>query len=468
MNAHIWQPSNKDSSNIMRFCRFLHAREGVNLDDFDKLHDFSITNAEKFWRNFWDFAAIKGKCQSCVVQDAEFMGDRRFFPQATLNFAENLMHRTGPETALWFFGEDQVETQTSWYDLHQHVAQMMGYFHAIGIKPSDVVGGVMPNMPQTIIAMLACTGLGAVWTSCSPDFGVEGIIDRFGQTAPKVLIGIDCYYYNGKIHDCRTKLAALSKAIPSVQHVVMVPYDDAGVDALPNTILWDEARKAHAPKAEFQQFPFDHPAFIMYSSGTTGKPKCIIHSGGGVLIKVLCEHILHGDLGPGETLFYFTTCGWMMWNWLAVGLGTGTRLVLYDGAPTYPTLDSLFAIAEKTKITSFGTSAKYIDVLRGAQIKPCAHYDLGAMRLLNSTGSPLVAESFDYIHQAIKPDLAIASMSGGTDILGCFVGGVPTKPLYRGEIQGPILGMDTKVFDGNGKEVRNEKGELVCASPFPS
>jgi acetoacetyl-CoA synthetase len=479
----LWtpDPSRSARTTLTAFSSWLSARTGRPLGDFDALHRFSTRDSAEFWSALWDFADIAGdKGQPPYLVDGDRMPGASFFPDARLNFAENLLRYEGNGDAIVFWGEDKVRRRLAWDALRADVGRVSRAFAAAGVAPGDRVGGMLPNMPESIAGMLGAAAIGAVWSSCSPDFGVQGVLDRFGQIEPKVLVACDGYYYNGKAIDISDKLAQIAAQLPSVREVIVVPYlgREKGVVQGLNTALihsgrraltWDNAVRSlpNAPLT-FERLPFSHPLYVLYSSGTTGMPKCIVHSAGGTLLKHLSEQRLHTDIKPGDRLFYFTTLGWMMWNWLASGLASGATLLLYDGSPFHPSGNVLWDYAQAEKCTHFGTSAKYIDALKKAELAPGRTHDLSAVRVVLSTGSPLAPESFDYVYQSIKPDLHLASISGGTDICGCFVLGVPTRPVWRGEIQGPALGLAVDVVDGDGKPVARGKGELVCTRPFPS
>ncbi len=463
----LWSPSEARvaRSNLRRFTGTINPR----LETYADIHRFSVNEPEAFWSAVWDFCAVKAETRgSRILIDANKMPGARFFPEARLNYAENLLRRTGDGEAIVFRGEDKVRRRMSWRELNGAVARMQRALTAAGIEAGDRVCAVVPNMPETIVAFLACASLGAVWSSCSPDFGERGILDRFGQIAPRLLITCDGYYYAGKTIPLGGKIANVLKQLPSVERTVVISYTGEAA-AIPRGVSFAEFLAPHSDAAvAFAQLPFDHPLHILYSSGTTGIPKCIVHRAGGILLKHLCEHVLNTDVKRGDRLFYFTTCGWMMWNWLVSGLGAGATLLLYDGSPFHPGEQALFDFAAEEKMTIFGTSAKYIDAVKKTGWRPKETHDLGALRAMLSTGSPLAAESFDFVHDAIKTDLHLASISGGTDICGCFVGGNPLSPVWRGEIQGPMLGMAMDVFDDDGRPLRGEKGELVCTRPFPS
>jgi acetoacetyl-CoA synthetase len=479
----LWTPDPARSARtaLTAFSSWLSERTGEPLGDFEAVHRFSTTDSAEFWSALWDFAEIAGdKGQPPYLVDGDRMPGASFFPGARLNFAENLLRCDGKGDAIVFWGEDRVRRRLTWDELRADVGRAGRAFAAAGVGPGDRVAGMLPNMPEGIASMLGAAAIGAVWSSCSPDFGVQGVLDRFGQIEPKVLIACDGYYYNGKAIDISDKLAQIAAQLPSVREVIVVPYlgHEKGVVQGLNTALihsgrraltWDSAVRSLPPAPPtFERLPFSHPLYVLYSSGTTGMPKCIVHSAGGTLLKHLCEQRLHGDVRPGDRLFYFTTLGWMMWNWLASGLASGATLLLYDGSPFHPGGNILWDYAEAERCTHFGTSAKYIDALKKAGLAPARTHDLGSLRTLLSTGSPLAPESFDYVYEAIKQDLHLTSISGGTDICGCFVLGVPTKPVWRGEIQGPALGLAVDVVDEDGKPIARGKGELVCTRPFPS
>ncbi len=399
------------------------------------------------------------------------MPGAKWFPDARLSFAENCLRRRDDGEAMVFIGEQQVVRRLSFKDVYDQVSVTQQLLRDLGVGKGDRVAGYLPNMPETIICMLAVNSLGAVWSSCSPDFGQQGVLDRFGQIEPKVLFCTDGYWYNGKRHDVREKTASIAAELPTLIKTVLLPYgdQDADVGPLQNAVTFADATKDIEPTdVTFEQLPFDDPLYIMFSSGTTGAPKCIIHSQGGTLLKHASEQPLHCDIRKDDRVFFFTTCGWMMWNWLATNIAWGATLLLYDGSPFYPSGEVLFTLADTEKMTLFGTSAKFIDALNKAELRPVDTHDLSSVRMLCSTGSTLVPEGFDYVYDAVKPDVHLVSFSGGTDIMGCFCGGDMTRPVWRGEIQARILGMDVQVYDDEGQPLRGEKGELVCAKPFPS
>ncbi|HRK94736.1 MAG TPA: acetoacetate--CoA ligase [Rhodospirillales bacterium] len=470
----LWQPSPERirNANLMAFIAHVNANFGTRIKQYPDLYAWSVTQPGPFWSALIEFSGLKAESWGeTVLIDADRMPGARFFPDARLNFAENLLRRRDDADALVFWGEDKVKRRLSWGELYDAVSRLAVALEAAGVGPGDRVAGYLPNMPEAVVAMLAAVSLGATWCSCSPDFGVQGVLDRFGQIEPKVLFAVDGYFYAGKTHDVGAKVREILGKLPSVERCVVVPYarpdpDLAGVRG--GVTLDAFVSDAAAGEIRFAQMPFDHPLYIMFSSGTTGVPKCIVHRAGGVLLKQVSEHVLHCDVKRGDRVFYFTTCSWMMWNWLVAALAAEATVLLYDGSPFHPDGNVLFDYAQSEGMTLFGTSAKYIDSVHKAGLRPRETHDLSSVRTMTSTGSPLAPESFDFVYEAINPDLHLASISGGTDIVGCFVLGNPLAPVWRGEIQARALGMAVDVFDADANPVRGEKGELVCTAPFPS
>ncbi|MCL4798976.1 MAG: acetoacetate--CoA ligase [Burkholderiales bacterium] len=470
----LWEPSQDriEHANLTRFARMAVHDWGLKRNTYPAFYEWTVEQPEKFWQSVWKFGAVRASEQGGrVLVDGDRMPGARFFPDARLNFAENLLRLRDDTEAIVFWGEDKVVRRLTHRELYDAVSRLAQALRAAGVGPGDRVGAYLPNMPEAMIGMLATASVGAIWSSCSPDFGVQGVLDRFGQIEPKVLIAADGYWYNGRAMDSLEKVREIAARLPSARRVVVVPYlaDAPDVSSVPNAVtLPDFVADAAPARIDFAQMPFNHPLYILYSSGTTGVPKCIVHGAGGVLLKHLSEHLLHTDVKHGDRLFYFTTCGWMMWNWLASGLACGATLLLYDGSPFVRGGRILFDLADDERMTHFGTSAKYIDKCGKDGLRPVETHRLEHLRTIMSTGSPLVAEGFDYVYRAVKRDVCLSSISGGTDIVGCFVLGNPILPVWRGEIQCRALGLKVEVFGEDGRPVRGEKGELVCARPFPS
>ena len=470
----LWKPSQEriNNTNLKRFMDFINKKHEQNFTEYDTLYRWSIDNISDFWSSMWEFADIKASVPySEVIDDPQKMPGAKWFTGARLNFAENLLRYRDDHVALIFKGEAQASVKMTYAELYKEVAQVARSLKDAGVREGDRMVGFMPNMPQTIIAMLAATGVGATWSSCSPDFGIRGVLDRFGQIQPRILFTADGYYFKGKKIDSLERISDILKQLPSVEKVVVVPYTEANPDIsnVPNAVYYEDFKSSVSDlDLDFAQLPFDHPLYIMYSSGTTGLPKCMVQSAGGVLIQQLKDLILATDLKREDTIFYFTTCGWMMWNWLTTSLFVGATLVLYDGSPFYPDPEVLWEMSQDEKITIFGTSAGYIAALQNANVMPGKKYDLTPLKAMLSTGSPLSVENFEYIYREVKADLLLASITGGSDLNATFAAGNPMDPVYAGEIQCRGLGMKVEAWDEGGRPVVGKQGELVCTRPFPS
>ena len=472
-NPVLWSPSDErvKSSQMCKFIKIINEKNNLNIQNFTDLHTWSIEDKADFWSAIWDFFNVIGsKGMDPYINPINKMPGSKFFPNGKVNYAENMLSGDASGPAIVFKSEDKIRKEVSWKELKVQVAALAIFLKKHGVTKGDRVAAYMPNMPETVIMMLATSSIGAIFSSASPDFGVEAVLDRFGQIEPKILLTTDGYWYNGKEVNITKKVLDIVRALPSIQKVVVAPLIGIRTEYYRKKFVkYREVQEKYFNKEiHFEALSLDDPLYIMFSSGTTGKPKCIVHSNGGILIKHLVEMGLHSNAKKNSKIFYFTTCGWMMWNWLVSGLLLKSTIYLYDGSPFYPNPEILWNYVDSEKINFMGISAKYIDALRKENINIIEKYNLSDLEIIGSTGSPLVHESFDYIYKNVKKDVSVASLSGGTDIVGCFIGGNPMSSVRRGEIQGPILGMDVHVYNENGQSVKNEKGELVCTQSFPS
>ncbi len=474
MKTPLWKPSTEriKNSNLSCLMAQLKEKKGLEFANYDELHKWSVDERADFWESVWEYGGIiASKGYDKVMVDGDKMPGAKWFTGARLNFAENLLRFRDDKEAMVFKGENQEAIRINYADLYNQVAKLAKSLRKAGIKSGDRVAGFVPNMIETVVAMLAATSIGAIWSSCSPDFGIKGVLDRFGQIEPKILFTANGYSYNGKEFSSLEKIGEILDSLPSIEKVIVIPYTEerADISAINNAIHFqDFLSPEDGLEIEFEQLPFDHPLYIMYSSGTTGTPKCIVHGAGGTLIQHLKEHIFHVDLKREDRIYYFTTCGWMMWNWLVSALAVGATAILFDGSPFYPDGGATFKLAQDEKITVFGTSAKFFAAVQQAGVTPGKTYDLNSIKAICSTGSPLSAESFEYVYREVKEDVNLASISGGTDIISCFALGNPILPVYIEELQCCGLGMKVEAFDDFGKPVFEEKGELVCTAAFPS
>ncbi|HAF68046.1 MAG TPA: acetoacetate--CoA ligase [Acidimicrobiaceae bacterium] len=470
MTTPLWTPSStrRETSNLWTFAKSVGIP--LEINSYSDLHNWSLTENTSFWRAVWDFASGVGDLGEVGLRK-DGIADSQFFPDAKLNLAENYLRRSGDDLALIYRGENVVEESLTFSELKIAVGRVQQALRSEGVEPGDRIATLLPNGLEAVIIFLAAASIGAIYSSTSPDFGTAGVLDRFGQIRPKVLVATDSYSYSGVRHDVTGKVAQIASELPSLRRVVLVSYDETPIEAsIPLAVGYDDwiANTAKS-EPEFVRLSFDHPVYVLYSSGTTGKPKCIVHRAGGVLLKHWSEHLLHCDLKSGDRLMYFTTTGWMMWNWLIGGLASGVSLILYDGSPFFPNPSRLFDLADELQPQLFGVSAKFIEAAMKEGLRPCDTHELASVETIASTGSPLAPEGFDWVYDAVKPDVHLASFSGGTDICGCFVIGDPTSPVYRGEIQAPALGMDVAVFDDDGNRLsEGSQGELVCCNAFPS
>jgi len=472
MGKLLWEPTKerKKNANITSFIEFVNKRHKRDFSSYKELYDWSVDKIPDFWASVWEFVGVKASRRyETVVDDATRMPGAKWFAGARLNFAENLLRYRDNNTALVFKGETQKAAKMSYAELYDSVARLAESLRRAGVKPGDRVAAYMPNMIETAVAMLATTSIGAVWASCATDIGPGAAIDRFGQIEPKVLFTVDGYFYKGKAFDSLSSAAEIAEGIPSIKKVVVARYrgEKPDISQIPSAVHYDDFLSKGTSEIQFEQLPADHPVFIMFSSGTTGRPKCMVQGAAGILVNQLKELIIHTDLKRDDVHFFITTCSWMMWNWMMTSLATGNTIVLYDGNPAYPVPAAMWKLIQDEKVTMFGCSASYINYLRNERIKPASEYDLSSLREIWQTGSVLSAEGFEYVYQEIKKDLHFNSSSGGTDINGCFFTGSPIQPVYAGELQGPGLGMKVKAYDEKGRSVFDQQAELVCEAAAP-
>ena len=476
MSSLLWKLKEEKLNKTNLFSYSSYIKKNFNIDcgnDYNKLWKWSVDNPNLFWKSIWDFTKVKGDLGKTLLNESDIFFENRFFPDTQLNYDENLLRKNNTETSIIFRSENGYRAILSWKDLNLNVSQISNWMKMIGIKKGDRVAAYLPNIPETVISYISTSVIGAIWSSCSPDFGVKGLVDRFTQITPKILFIGDKYFYNGKKISILERLPEILKNIPSINFVVVVPYPGEKIEKIKNfkknIYIWNELLVSkNTKKLKYTMSNFNDPLAILYSSGTTGKPKCICHGTGGVLLQHNKELQIHSDIKENDKVFYFTTCGWMMWNWLVGALSSGATIILFDGFPMYKKDDLLLEYASEEKITLFGVSAKYIDTLNNKKVVPKNNFDFSKLRTICSTGSPLSKEGFKYVYNNIKRDVHLASISGGTDIVSCFVLGNLFEPVYAGEIQNRGLGMDVDVFNEKGVATIDEKGELVCKKPFPS
>ncbi|HEY94498.1 MAG TPA: acetoacetate--CoA ligase [Dehalococcoidia bacterium] len=474
MNKPIWEPSTEriKTANLTRFINLTNERCGLKLNTYGDLQKWSVNNIADFWALMWEFSEVRASVPyESVVSNLDDMLDVTWFPGTRLNFAENLLRYRDDRTALTFRGEGQEAVRLTYAQLYDKVAHLAEALRQSGVKVGDRIAGFMPNMIETVVSMLATTSLGAIWSSCSPDFGMKGILDRFQQIEPKILFTANAYLYNGKVYDSLERISSVLGEIPSVEKVIVVPYTDTSPDIsqIPNSVLFTDFLSLQAEsEIQFEQLPFDHPIYIVYSSGTTDKPKCVVHRAGGILLQHLKELMLNTNMKREDIIFYFTTCGWVMWNWLVSSLTQGASIILYDGSPFFPDDTALFELVQDENASIWGTSPRYLSTVEKTGVNPIGNYNLDSLKTIITTGSPLSVENYQFVYRHIKPDVFLNNISGGTEAIACFGIGNPISPVYAGEMQGLGLGMDVHVFDEEGKSITEQEGELVCTKPFPS